>query len=309
MNPGRRDELPEKRRRRIRQLVRLIENHRIGRRQQFRHPRILQHYIGEKQMVVDYHHVSLLRRLARLHHETVLIMRTLRPLAILFRGSHLIPDRRRLRHRRQIRLVTRFRHLGEADDFAQIIGIGPRLHPAVFRRARQMERTDIIGAPLEQRHRHRRGQGLPHGRNIAEKKLVLQIARPGGHDHLAAPHQRRHQISEGLARTRSRLGDECLAIDDRPGDRLCHLQLHRPVAVALDDRSQRPVDSHQTRQILLIRREVIRPDQTGRRFGIHATLRKTNVQPARYRRKTSRKTTQKHRKRSAVFYPIAAKTP
>ena len=74
----RRHRLPEKQAGGFRQLVRLVENHRVAGRQDFRDTLVAQHHIGKKQMVVNHHHIRLQRLLARLHHKTFVVVLALR---------------------------------------------------------------------------------------------------------------------------------------------------------------------------------------------------------------------------------------
>ena len=132
------------------------------------------------------------------------------------------PDRRALRHIRQPALVAALRHLGVGHDLGQMLHIFARFEQSVRLRQRQVVVAHIVGAPLEQRHRHRRFQRIAHHRQVFLEQLVLQVLGAGGDHHLAARQQRRHQIGEGLARARARLGHE----DGVVAYRLRHGQRH-----------------------------------------------------------------------------------
>jgi hypothetical protein len=102
-----------------------------------------------------------------------------------------------------------------------------------------MEMADVVRAALQQRDRHRRRQRRAHGRNVAQKQLVLQVLGAGRDDGLAAPQQRRDQIGEGLARACAGLGDQRALAGDRAGDRLGHLGLRAARLVAAHGRAER----------------------------------------------------------------------
>ena len=171
--------LAEKQRRGFRQLMRFVEDDGVGRGQQFSHAGIAQHDVGEKQMVIDHHDVGLLRLATRLHHEALLVMRTLLAKTVFTRGRDHRPHRRRFRHAREFSLVAGARDLGEANDVLQIRGFLARRQTAVIRGALQIVVAQIVRAALEHRHRHRHGERIAHGRNVALKELILQMLRAG----------------------------------------------------------------------------------------------------------------------------------
>ena len=70
--------LAEEQRRRVGQLVRLVEDHRVAGRQQLGEALVAQHHVGEEEMMVDDDDVGVERRLARLQHEAVAVMRAVR---------------------------------------------------------------------------------------------------------------------------------------------------------------------------------------------------------------------------------------
>ena len=203
-----RKRLAEEQRRGFRQLMRFVEDDRIGRRQQFGHARVAQHDVGEEQVVIDHHDIGLLRLAARLHHEAFLVVRALLAEAVFTgRGDHR-PDRGCLRHAREFGLVAGARDLRKTDDVLQIRGFLARRQAAVVRRALQIVVAQIVRAPLEHRHRDRHGERIAHGRDIALEQLVLQVLGAGRDDHLAAPQHGRHEVRIGLAGARPRLHDQ-----------------------------------------------------------------------------------------------------
>lgn len=103
-----------------------------------------------------------------------------------------------------------------------------------------------------------------------------------------------------------------------PGNGLRHFQLHRPVAVPFHHLRKRPARVHQTRQILLIRLEVFRPDKLGTRFRIQKnTPEKRHIPPgpphSGCRHLPDTKTYRTHKRRppdkQALFYPIHPDAP
>ena len=68
---------------------------------------------------------------------------------------------------------------------------------------------------------------VAHERQVALEQLVLQRLGAGGHDHLAAVEQRRHEIGEGLAGAGAGFGDQRAAPRDRLGDGFGHRELLR----------------------------------------------------------------------------------
>jgi hypothetical protein len=117
-----RQRLAEEQRGGLRQLMRFVEDDRIGRRQQFGHAGIAQHDVGEEQVMVDHHDVGLLRLAARLHHEAFLVVRALLAEAVFTRGGDHRPHRGRFRHARELGLVAGAGDLRETDDVLQIRG-------------------------------------------------------------------------------------------------------------------------------------------------------------------------------------------
>ena len=188
----RRYAIAEKQRRHFRQLVRLVENHRVAGGQQFRHAFVAQHHIGEKEVVIDHHQIGRHRVAPRLHDEAVLVVRTLLAETVFARRGGVIPDRRIFGNFQTFRLVAALRHLGKNRNAAGIGGVFAGQETTVGQRPFKMVGTDVVGPPLEQRDLHRRLQGIANHRQILVEQLVLQGLRAGGNDHLAAGTQGRH---------------------------------------------------------------------------------------------------------------------
>ncbi len=158
----------------FRQLVRLVENHGIAGRQQFRQPFVAQHHIGKKQVMIDHDHICGLSPAARFQHKAVLVIGAFLPQAVVARRSDERPDAGILRHRAQTAFIAVAAYLGVALDQRQVFDVlAIEEAPFVFCPF-QMVVTDIIGAPLEHCHRHRHLKCRAHGWNVAVEKLVLQ---------------------------------------------------------------------------------------------------------------------------------------
>ena len=170
------DALLPRKRGRVGQLVRFVEDHRVGLGQQVGHSLFAQHQVGHEERVVDHHHVGVLRLASRLDHETVADARTFLAQAILARGGHALPDLGVFGYLRQIAPVAGLGDAGEHLDLAQLRDLGTRFQGAlVALHAVQVIVADIVAAPLEQRGRHRRGQRRARAADRA-KQLVLQRA-------------------------------------------------------------------------------------------------------------------------------------
>ncbi len=110
----------EKERRRFRQLVRLVEDHGIAGGQQLRHPLVLEHHVGEEQMMVDYDEVRGERLAPRSHHETVAKSRTRLPQAVFPGRGREVPGRSLLGHIGKLALVSGAGNAREAHDALQV---------------------------------------------------------------------------------------------------------------------------------------------------------------------------------------------
>ena len=237
---------------RIGQLVCLIEDDGIGRRQQFGHARVLQGHVGKEQMVVDNHHVGLLGFLAGFHDEAILVILALGAHAGVARGRHQIPDHGVFRHLGQFRLVAGAGHLDEARDFAQMPHVVARRHAPVLQGAFQVIVADVVRAALQQGHGDRCLQRGAHGGDIAQEQLVLQVLRAGRHDGLAAPHQGRHQVGESFTRARARLGDQGGLAVDGVGDGLGHFRLRTARLVAAHGGTERAARAEQALDVGIV---------------------------------------------------------
>ncbi|MNQ62192.1 hypothetical protein D3C85_765300 [compost metagenome] len=224
------------------QLVRFVEDHRVGFGQEIRDALFAQHQVGHEQRMVDDHHIGLLGLAARLDDEAVADARALLAQAVLAGGGHALPDVGVFGHLGQVAAVTRFGNAGEHLDLAQLLDLGAGLQRAlVALQAFQVVVADVVAAALEQRGGHRRGQRGAHARQIAREELVLQGARAGGNQHLAALDEGGYKIGPGLADASARFGHQRGAVLDGLADGLRQLHLRRTRLVAGQGRGQRPV--------------------------------------------------------------------
>ncbi len=76
-------------------LMRLVENHRVARREKLGDSLVAQHHVGEEQVMIDDDHIRGQRLFARLHHEAILVARAFAAQAVVPRGGDQRPDRRR----------------------------------------------------------------------------------------------------------------------------------------------------------------------------------------------------------------------
>ena len=233
--------LAEEQARHLGQLVGLVEDDGVAGRQQFAHAFVLEHHVGEEQVVVDHHHVGRQRVLARGHDEAALGVRAFLAQAVLARRGGQAPGPGILRHVDAFGLVACLRTLGEAGDLAQVRRLLARSQPPGAHRAFQVIGTDVVGAALEQRDRGADLERIAHRRQVAVEQLVLQGLGTGRDDDLAPRLQRRHQVGEGLAGAGTGLGHQCQVAGDGLCYALRHLQLLRPRTKAGHGGGERPL--------------------------------------------------------------------
>ena len=90
----------------IRQLVRLIEHHRIDTGQQIAESLLFERQVRQQQMVVDHDDVGLHRRAARLEHVAAGDLAAARAAAVVARRGDVGPQRMGIREFRQLRQIT-----------------------------------------------------------------------------------------------------------------------------------------------------------------------------------------------------------
>jgi hypothetical protein len=133
--------------------------------------------------------------------------------------------------------------IGQFDQFRQVpigCGLGPGCHPSgqsAFHgrlqgqlrwQAPETLQAQIVGAPLEQRHRGRATQCCGQSWQVTMKQLVLQGPGSGGDDDAPARQQCRHQIREGLADAGTRLGHQPATLFKATGHVIGQLLLSGP---------------------------------------------------------------------------------
>ena len=217
--------LAEEQRRGVRELVGLVEDHRVARGQELGQALVAQHHVGEEQVMVDDDDVRGHGVGARLHHEALPVVRAVRAEAVLARRRDQRPDRGVLGDVGELGAVASVGGACKGDDLAEVPGVLARGHAVVARRALEVVVADVVRAALEHRDGHRHAERIAHHRHVALEQLVLQRLGAGRHDHLAAVHQRRHEVGERLAGARAGLGDKAPARGDRVRDRAGHLDL------------------------------------------------------------------------------------
>jgi hypothetical protein len=136
--------------------MRLVENHRVARGQQLGNAFVTQRHVGKKQMVIHHHHVGIQRLLARAHHKTFVVMLAVGAEAVVARGGDMRPDAGVFRHLGEIGPVAALRAPSETRDQLQVARVLARGQQPAGLRILKMVMAHIIGAPFQQRHRHRR---------------------------------------------------------------------------------------------------------------------------------------------------------
>ena len=160
--------------------MRFIEHEGFGFRQQLTETFLAQQEIGEQQMMVDHHQFGLLRRAPRPDHVALRPGRAFLPQAVVGVGSDLLPERVAGGNGVKFGDLAGYR---VSRPFTQRVQARGGLVLGEFGRALGQFKTiaaQIIGAPLEQRDRDRRGERLAHQRNIAVEELILQRLGAGG---------------------------------------------------------------------------------------------------------------------------------
>jgi hypothetical protein len=240
--------LAEEHARGVGQRVRLVEDHRIARRQQLGEAGVAQRDVGEEQMMVDHHQIGGQRVAPRLHHEAALEVGTLAAQTVVARRGGRRPGRRVVGHARQFAAVAGLARCGEALDLAEVAHVLRIAEQPFARVALQMVVADVVGAALEQGHRHRHVQRRAHARQVAIEQLILQRLGAGRDDHLAPGEQRRDQIGERLAGAGARLGDQHAMAVQRLLDRQRQLELALARTVAGHGAGERPLGGEHVRQ-------------------------------------------------------------
>ena len=220
--------LAEEQRRGVGKLVGLVEDHRVARGQELGEPFVAQHHVGEEQMMIDDDDVGVERGLARLQHEAVGMKRAAAAEAVVARRRDERPDRRVLRDVGELAAVAGLARARKRDDLRQVARVLARRQPALGRRALEMVVADVVGAPLEERERHRRAERGADERQVALEELVLQRLRARSR---RSPCRRRAARGRGR-RTSCRC--RCRPRREAACARRSRARPHRPSRVAAD---------------------------------------------------------------------------
>ena len=206
-------------------LVRLIEDHRIGTRQQVAVALLLEREIREQQMVIDDNQVRLARGASRGEHMAPGELGAARPLAAVARRGDARPQRMAVGEFGHLCQVAAARCVGPfANPREQAARRGP-VEREFGLGAQQTLSTQVVVATLQQRDARDASQHAREQRHIAREQLVLQRARARGNDHLAAGEQRGNQVGERLARTRAGFHEQTSAALEGRGDPRGHPSL------------------------------------------------------------------------------------
>src|SRR6185503_2553596 len=101
----RRERFAEEEAREVRQVVRLVEDERVGGAEELRRAFLAQRQVGEEEMVVDDADLGVGCALARLHHAAIAVVAARGPQAVLAGRRYLAPRGRGLRDIHAIRAV------------------------------------------------------------------------------------------------------------------------------------------------------------------------------------------------------------
>ena len=229
---------PEVTRRHVLQLVRLIENHHAGFRQNPRvgsPARLLpDRHIREEQMVIHNHHIALRRAASHLRDETAPVIRARLPQASLAARVQLRPHRARLRQIVDFHPIPGLRRLFPFRDRLVLRNLLEPRQNRLAPQRKQLVPAQVIRAPLHVANAQRSKERLQK-RHILKKQLLLQILCPRRDDHpmpgrRALP-QRWQQIRQRLPCPRSCLDNQVPLILEGALHRLRHLQLPPPKLV------------------------------------------------------------------------------
>ncbi|MFM2067995.1 MAG: hypothetical protein RLZZ584_2904 [Pseudomonadota bacterium] len=207
------------------ELVGLVEHHRLDAGQQLGHAAVAQGQVGEIEVVVDDHDVGRHGLAPRQHDVALAELGAVTTQAVVARRG----DQR-----------DHGRTLVECIDLGQIAahrGLGP------LRDARQHANCSLVGelgllacqleamqaqigtATLEQGQACRHTQGCGQAWQVAAVELVLQALGGGADESAQAAEQHGHQVGIGLAHAGSGLDHQHVAVAQRRGDGIGHVDL------------------------------------------------------------------------------------
>ncbi len=215
----------EKLRRRIRQLVRLVDDERIDRRQQFAEAFLFERHVGKQQMVIDDDQFGFLRAPPGRQHVALAVPVAVRAEAVLGGRGDTRPDRRVFGYAGQFGDVAAAGAAGPVLYACELIEFVTRREAPFGARDRQPVVAEIIGAAFQLGDLDRQIDRLAHGRQIAVKELVLKMPGAGGHERAPARQQCGDQIGEGLAGAGARFHHQCVLRFERVLHGVGHLLL------------------------------------------------------------------------------------
>ena len=189
-------------------LVRFVDDQRIGEREQLGEPVIPERHVGEQEVVVDHHHVGGGGPAARLGDVAPVEHRTLRSEAVVSRRGDGAAHRV---------VLGQVRHLGEVAA----VGLRrpsrqthyPRRHarrggPSRGERLLVAPAAEVVRAALQPGDSRGPFERPAYERQIALDQPVLQMAGARGDHHPAAARDRGNEVGERLAGPGPRLADE-----------------------------------------------------------------------------------------------------
>jgi hypothetical protein len=227
--------------------VRLVEDHRLRTGQQLAETLVLHRQVREQQVVIDHHDVRGLRLAPRGGHVAARVGRTGIAEAVLARRGERSARGIRVAQALDLRKVPGPGLARPAADARQHARVR-RGNPGQLRnRLRQLQpvQAQVVRAALQQRESRRTAECLRDGRQVAVEELVLERARAGRDDDLAAGQERRHQVGESLARAGAGLDRHHPARCERLADPVGHELLLTPRLEVRDDARQRPLRAEQ----------------------------------------------------------------
>ncbi len=222
----------------LRQLVGLVEDHRVGAGQQLGDALPAQRRVGEEQVVVDHHQIRLLGFLAGVHQRAFAVFGAFGAQAVVGGAGHPGPHRRVLRQLLELGDVAALGAPGPVRHHLQLLGGFPGQETGFLLVQLQPVGAQVVGAALEQRRLARQAQSLEHHRQVLEEKLVLQALGAGGHQRGAIGQQRRQQVGQGLAGAGLGFHQQGAPGTDRLGHRVGHAQLGLAGAIAVQQATE-----------------------------------------------------------------------
>ncbi len=222
----------------LRQLVGLVEDHRVGAGQQLGNALAAQCSVGEEQMVIDHHQVRLLGFLACVHQRAFAVFRAFGAQAVVRGAGHPGPHRRVLGQLLQLGDITGAGAPGPVGHHLHLLGGFPGEKTGFFLVQLQAVGAQVVGAAFQQGRLAGHAQHLEDHGQVLEEQLVLQAFGAGGHQRRAVGQQRRQQIGERLAGAGFRFHQQGAAGLDGLGHRVRHAQLRLAGTITLQQTAE-----------------------------------------------------------------------